>query len=90
MVIQKAFARLGGSFVFRSGAAQPPSWEHAGQCGNRQKGEEATTQDGLAKFQAQTFGGAWVAQAVKRPTSAQVMISRFVVSSPASGSGLTA
>ena len=37
-----------------------------------------------------TFGGAWVAQSVKRPTSAQVMISRSVSSSPASGSVLTA
>ena len=35
-------------------------------------------------------GGAWVAQSVGRPTSAQVMISRSVSSSPASGSGLTA
>ena len=34
--------------------------------------------------------GAWVAQLVKRPTSAQVMISWFVSSSPASGSVLTA
>ena len=34
--------------------------------------------------------GAWVAQSVERPTSAQVMISQFVSSSPTSGSGLTA
>ena len=34
--------------------------------------------------------GAWVAQSVKRPTSAQVMISRFVGSSPALGSVPTA
>ena len=34
--------------------------------------------------------GAWVAQSVKRPTSAQVMISRSVSSSPALGSLLTA
>ena len=34
--------------------------------------------------------GAWAAQSVKCPTSAQVMISRFVGSSPASGSVLTA
>ena len=34
--------------------------------------------------------GAWVARSVKRPTSAQVMISRLVGSSPASGSVLTA
>ena len=34
--------------------------------------------------------GAWAAQSVKRPTSAQVMISRSVSSSPASGSVLRA
>ena len=34
--------------------------------------------------------GAWVAQLVKRPTSAQVMNSRFMSSSPALGSVLTA
>ena len=34
--------------------------------------------------------GASVAQSVKRLTSAQVVISQFVGSSPASGSGLTA
>ena len=34
--------------------------------------------------------GAWVAQSVKRPTSAQVMISRFVSSSLVSGSVLMA
>ena len=34
--------------------------------------------------------GAWVAQSVKRPTSAQVIISQSVSSSPASGSGLMA
>ena len=34
--------------------------------------------------------GTWVAQSVKCPTSAQVTISRFVSSSPASGSVLTA
>ena len=34
--------------------------------------------------------GAWVAQLVERPTSAQVMISQFVSSSPESGSVLTA
>ena len=36
------------------------------------------------------FRGTWVAQSVKRPTWAQVMISRSVSSSPASGSGLMA
>ena len=34
--------------------------------------------------------GAWVAQSVERPASAQVMISQFVGSSPASGSVLMA
>ena len=34
--------------------------------------------------------GAWVAQLVKRPTSAQVIISWFVSSSPKPGSVLTA
>ena len=34
--------------------------------------------------------GAWVPQSVERPTSAQVMISGSVSSSPASGSVLTA
>ena len=36
------------------------------------------------------FRGAWVAQSVKHPTSAQVMIPQFVGSSPAPGSVLTA
>ena len=36
------------------------------------------------------FWGAWVAQSVKYPTLAQVMISQSVSSSPASGSVLTA
>ena len=35
-------------------------------------------------------GGTWVAQSVERPTSAQVMISQLVSSSPASDSVLTA
>ena len=34
--------------------------------------------------------GSWAAQSVKRPTSAQVMISRFIGSSSASGSVPTA
>ena len=36
------------------------------------------------------WGGTWVAQSVKCPTSAQVMISQSVSSSPVSGSVLTA
>ena len=41
-------------------------------------------------FNNYQFRGAWVAQSVKRPTSAQVMISQFVGLSPLSGSVLTA
>ena len=37
-----------------------------------------------------SYRGAWVAQSVKRQTSAQVMISRLVSLSPTSGSVLTA
>ena len=37
-----------------------------------------------------TLGGAWGAPSVEGPTSAQVTISRFVGSSPASGSVLMA
>ena len=36
------------------------------------------------------FWGTWVAQSGKRPNSAQVMISRFMSSSPVSDSVLTA
>ena len=36
------------------------------------------------------FWGAWVAQSVKHPTSAQVIISWFTSSSPVLGSVLTA
>ena len=42
------------------------------------------------KVYIKMFRGARVAQSVKRPTSAQVTISRFVGSSPVSGSVLTA
>ena len=41
-------------------------------------------------FKIEWSRGAWVAQSVERPTSARVMISRFVSSSPTSGSVLTA
>ena len=41
-------------------------------------------------FKIKMGWGAWVAQWVDRPTSAQVMISRFVSLSPALGSVLTA
>ena len=36
------------------------------------------------------FGGAWVAQSVKPPTSARVIISQLVSSNPANGSVVTA
>ena len=41
-------------------------------------------------LKATTFWGAWVAQSVECPTSAQVMIAHFVSSSPTSDSVLTA
>ena len=41
-------------------------------------------------FLKSEYGGAWVAQLVKCLTSAQVMISQLVGSSPVSGSVLTA
>ena len=43
-----------------------------------------------ASYNYLKYWGTWVAQSVKRPTSAQVMISLSGSSSPASGSGLTA
>ena len=42
------------------------------------------------KFKKHSWRGTRVAQLVKGPPSAQVMISRFVSSSPTSGSALTA
>ena len=45
---------------------------------------------GRCHQESRTGWGAWVAQSVGQPTSAQVMISRSVSSSPASGSVLTA
>ena len=41
-------------------------------------------------FKQSISWGAWVAQSVKRLTLAQVMISQFVISSPALGSVLKA
>ena len=41
-------------------------------------------------FKKRGSWGTWVAQSVERPTSAQVMISQFVGSSPALGSVPTA
>ena len=40
-------------------------------------------------LEMESLRGSWVAQSVKNPTSAQVMISQFVNSSPALGSVLT-
>ena len=51
---------------------------------------ELTTEDDLGNFEKRKGRGAWVAQSVKHPTSAQVMISQFVGSSPVSGSVPTA
>ena len=48
--------------------------------------EHLTRKDKRQKW----YGGAWVAQSVERATLAQVKISRFVGSSPVSGSVLTA
>ena len=44
----------------------------------------------LSVFKKQSYRRAWMAQSVKRLTSAQVMISPFVSSSPTLGSVLTA
>ena len=54
--------------------------------GQRRKALKET----VASRKHKKSGGVWVAPSVKRPTSAQVMITRFVNLSPASGSGLTA
>ena len=43
----------------------------------------------MIHFKMANFRGAWVAQSVEHLTSAQVMISRFVGSSPTLGSVLT-
>ena len=55
-------------------------------CGHPQRSSEGFT----LWVKKLTARGAWVAQWVERPTSAQVMISRSVGSSPALGSVLTA
>ena len=44
----------------------------------------------MGKIKVHESRGAWVAQSVKRPASAQVMISQSVSSSPMSGSVLAA
>ena len=62
--------------------------DHGGGEGGKklQRGKEANYKR-LLKTENR---GAWVAQSVKRPTSAQVTISRSMSSSPVSGSGLMA
>ena len=52
--------------------------------------EQLLVRDGTESLDVRMAWGTWLAQSVKRPTSAQVMISRFVGSSPESGSVLTA
>ena len=47
-------------------------------------------EDKVVLFKTSLGGDAWVAQLVKHPASAQVMISRFVGSGPVSGSVLIA
>ena len=44
----------------------------------------------MAHFKMVNFRGAWVAQSVECLTSAQVMVPRFMASSPVLGSVLTA
>ena len=46
--------------------------------------------DNYTPIKKQSYWDAWVAQSVKHPALAQVMISRFMSSSPASGSLLAA
>ena len=53
-------------------------------------GQGALPQTGNAAMRGKVVRGAWVAQSVKCLTSAQVMISQSMSSSPASGSVLTA
>ena len=67
------------------------SWK--GQCRtNRRNGGilDLLTPKWSRLFETCEKRGAWVARSVKRPTSAQVKISRFMSSSPVSGSVLTA
>ena len=52
--------------------------------------EDMDNRTGLSEFKIRKTRGGWVAQSVKLPTSAQVMMSRFMGLSPASGSVLTA
>ena len=51
---------------------------------------ESSSEMGLQVLSEKRKGGAWVAESVGHPTSAQVMISQLVSSSPTWGSVLTA
>ena len=81
-----------GRTTARSGGVENKNWS-AGP--SKDKGPWATPQsyfnnnkkDEIKKGNTRS---AWVAQSVEQPTSAQVMISQLVSSSPASGSVLTA
>ena len=53
-------------------------------------GSELSAQNRMQDLRTVRSWGSWVAQSIKHPTSAQVMISQFVSSSPTSGSVLTA
>ena len=60
-------------------------------CAHPQQENHSRNDGKLRNLPLQRFGkGAWVAQSAKRLTSAQVMISQFVSSSPMSGSMLMA
>ena len=58
--------------------------------GFKDAGRGMRTKEFPQPLEAEWLRGAWEAQLVGRPTSAQVMISRLVGSSPMSGSVLTA
>ena len=60
--------------------------QHGAQCGLKPTNREIMT---WFEIKSHTLRDAWAAQSVKWPTSAQVMISQLVSSSPASGSVLT-
>ena len=74
--------------TWSSRVCRPPGIGKGGSLDFRKYGKEAATEFLLLKIRPPR--GAWVAQSGERPTSAQVMISRFVSSSPTLGSVLTA
>ena len=71
---------------------QPHFWENYRATGPLQLVgvQSSMTLDNLTKLQKRHSWGAWVTQSVKHLTSAQVMVSWFLRSSPASGSKLSA